>query len=164
MGLFKSGKDSGKELDEMMALGRKMYQTGGMPDDDDESDTAVLSTEELLRDDDYEEEGTFLVDLASGESFPVTKEEFLIGCREDCDLVISQDVRLHTVSRKHCWLITDGDYSYLKDVSMNGTFVGNAGDPDEAFFKLPKDTRVEVKPGQTVIFGDQRFSFRKGQA
>lgn len=76
-------------------------------------------------------------------SFPIKKDNTVIGRREDCDLRIA----IEAVSRKHCRIAVAGDSVIIEDLgSSNGTFVNGS-----------KVKRTEVSAGDTIQVGPVAF-------
>jgi len=102
-----------------------------------------------------------LLDMQTGEYVEINKTVFTVGISNECDLVISQPEKKHTVSRTHASIIIKNDTIYIRDSSSNGTFVGNT---EESFFRLPKGNAVELKNGQLIKFADVIYKFEKGES
>ena len=117
----------------------------------DDYETSILEEEEKA--------SSFYLQDENGQKMDITKKYFLVGCGSMCDLVIKTDPEKHTISRRHAYIIIKNDTLYLKDVSSNGTFIGNP--KDKEMYKLPKDTEVEVREGQFIKFADVVYSFGK---
>lgn len=99
-----------------------------------------------------------LLDLETGRTTYINKPSFLIGCRSGlCDLVIEEDPKNHKVSRKHALLFVKNDTVYVKDMSANGTFLGDEKTSDSDYYRLPKDTEVEIRKGQIIRFANKKF-------
>jgi pSer/pThr/pTyr-binding forkhead associated (FHA) protein len=78
-------------------------------------------------------------------SFSISRENTVIGRRQDCDLMIP----LGEISRKHCRIVRDGDTLRIEDLgSSNGTF-HNGRRIQEAVLS-PGDT-IQVGPVTFVI-------------
>ena len=128
-------------------------------DEDDE-----YGKTQLLVEDEPKSRGYKLVALESGQECAIKKPVFLIGCQKNaCDLVIPQDVKNHVVSRKHAYILIKNDKAYVKDISSNGTYIGTEGMKDNEFYRLPKDTEVELKDRQVIKLANIKlmFSFDK---
>ena len=124
-------------------------------DDDDE-----YGKTQLLVEDEPESLGYTLVFADSGQKIAIGKPVFLIGCQKNvCDLVIPQEVKNHVVSRKHAYVLLKNDKAYVKDISSNGTYIGTEGMKDNEFYRLPKDTEVELKDGQIIKLANIKLMF-----
>src|SRR4051812_34934776 len=82
-------------------------------------------------------------DDGSHRPFTVTKDETIVGRREDCDLRIA----VSDVSRKHSKLTLEGDALRIEDLgSSNGTFVNGK-----------KVAASAIKAGDVVQIGPVTF-------
>ena len=90
-----------------------------------------------------------LKDLSTGAEIALDRNPFIVGKLPSCDLCIASKV----VSRRHAEIRQDHDRVYVKDLgSLNGTFLQG--------FRLPPDTEMEVKSGQTVVFANKQYRIR----
>lgn len=88
-----------------------------------------------------------LTNLETGEFIEIDKPSYIIG-RVEGDYIYKKTV----ISAKHAQFITKNGTCYVKDLnSTNGTTVNG--------YKLPPETEVEVKSGQTVCLADEEFMF-----
>ncbi|MCF0151682.1 MAG: FHA domain-containing protein, partial [Firmicutes bacterium] len=101
----------------------------------------------------------YLVEMNTNRSFVISKALFVIGALPECDLCVAQPPETAAVSRLHALLLLKNGKAYLKDQSTNGTFLGELGMPDSDFYRLPKDTEVEIRSGQVVRFALFRYLF-----
>ena len=100
-----------------------------------------------------------LTDLVTGVTTVIDKSPYHIGCKKEvCDLVISQDAKVHTVSRMHAIINVKYGKAYIEDRSANGTFLAGPGS-EELFSRLPKEQEVALRPGQIIKFADHCFRF-----
>ena len=108
----------------------------------DESGKTAFMTEESSVD-------PVLKDLSTGAEIALDRNPFIVGKLPSCDLCIASKV----VSRRHAEIRQDHDRVYVKDLgSLNGTFLQG--------FRLPPDTEMEVKSGQTVVFANKQYRIR----
>lgn len=108
----------------------------------DESGKTAFMTEESPID-------PVLKDLSTGAEIALDRNPFIVGKLPSCDLCIASKV----VSRRHAEIRQDHDRVYVKDLgSLNGTFLQG--------FRLPPDTEMEVKSGQTVVFANKQYRIR----
>lgn len=117
----------------------------------DDYKTSVLEEAQVV--------SSFYLESNEGKVIDISKNYFLIGCGSECDFVIETDPVKHTISRKHAYIIIKNDTAFLKDMSSNGTFIGDSLSKD--FYRIPKDTEVEVRVGQFIKFSDKLFSFHR---
>lgn len=90
-----------------------------------------------------------LKDLSTGAEIALDRNPFIVGKLPSCDLCIASKV----VSRRHAEIRQDHDRVYVKDLgSLNGTFLQG--------FRLPPDTEMEVKSGQTIVFANKQYRIR----
>ncbi|RME24906.1 MAG: FHA domain-containing protein, partial [Candidatus Zixiibacteriota bacterium] len=82
----------------------------------------------------------FAFDLAPG--------RYILGRRDECDLCVPD----RTVSRKHAEIeVAPDNHCFVTDLgSHNGTTLNGA----------PVTTRVELKPGQKISFGQVEFTLK----
>lgn len=108
----------------------------------DESGKTAFMTEESPID-------PVLKDLSTGAEIALDRNPFIVGKLPSCDLCIASKV----VSRRHAEIRQDHDRVYVKDLgSLNGTFLQG--------FRLPPDTEMEVKSGQTIVFANKQYRIR----
>lgn len=106
---------------------------------------------QLLDEDEKDECSYKLIAVDSGQEVYINKPVFLIGCQKSaCDMVIPQEVKTHVVSRRHAYILLKNEKAYVKDISSNGTFIGTEDLKDSDFYRLPKDTEVELKDRQII--------------
>lgn len=90
-----------------------------------------------------------LTSLSTGEIFDIDKPVYKIGKKKDCSLRLVEN---KTVSRTHAAILVKNGTCYIKDLgSTNGTFLEG--------MEIPKETEVEIKDGQSVMFADEEFIF-----
>lgn len=131
------------------------YEDGG--DSIEQNSTVILEEAEIFNPRNF----PTLTNLATNETIIIDKPVFTIGCSEKCDYMIRQDAKVHTVSRHHATIIVRPDTTYVEDKSSNGTFIGT--DPKEAttFFRLLKDSEIQVKNGQYIKFATETYLFNE---
>lgn len=89
-----------------------------------------------------------LKNLNTGEVYRVSCNPCTIGKSLSCDIQIPEKV----ISRHHAEILQYGDKWFIKDCgSTNGTFMDG--------LRLPKDTDVELKNNQEIIFANKKFKF-----
>lgn len=157
-------KEDTSQLEEMLNLGKQFRedaQASPVPASMDILPTMPLTP--FCAQPYGEKETYYFIEMKTNRSFAVCKAPFLIGALKDaCDLFIQQDPEVQAVSRLHAVLVLKNGKAYLKDQSTNGTFLGELGMADKDFYRLPKDTEVEIRSGQVVRFAIYRYIFLKG--
>jgi tRNA A-37 threonylcarbamoyl transferase component Bud32 len=60
-----------------------------------------------------------LLDIGTQKRYPLSDGTYTFGRDKDCDFVFTQ----RSISTNHCQLIIDNDKCFVKDTSLNGTFI-----------------------------------------
>ena len=152
-----------KESAKITAKSEPVHVTSLLDEDDDDEYGKTC----LLTDEDEEEEASSyrssLIDLETGVIIEIDRPVFTIGCKKSCNMVIEQ-LDKNYISRVHAIIYLKNDTAYIKDVSSNGTALGDEDDLRTAFLRLPPDTEVELKDGICIKFPkDRRYIFKKGR-
>lgn len=101
------------------------------------------------------EKKAYLTDLDNRITYPLERAENIIGCQDDCDIVIIEASERHTVSRKHAKITRKDGKFYLTDTSSNGTFIERGGE----YLRLPRGEMVEIGDGEDIKFVNRHFRF-----
>ena len=101
-----------------------------------------------------------LVLLKNGAEFIIDKPIYRVGISLSNDLVIDQNPEVHTVSRYHATIYTEGSLVYIRDTSSNGTFLSSSLNED-SFSRLIKGEDVILKNGQYLKFATEIFQYRE---
>lgn len=88
-----------------------------------------------------------LVPVGGGDPIPLLKKKLVVGRRESCDIVL----RFANVSGKHCELVVDDGYWFIKDLgSRNGTKVNG--------LRITKRKRLD--PGDSVAIAKHKYEVK----
>ena len=89
-------------------------------------------------------------------AIPLKEGENTVGIDPSCDIVIAQDLKAHTVSRRHaCIMLEEGRVS-VKDSSKNGTFIAPSGDEKAPLTRLDKGSLCEIPLDSIIVFANLR--------
>ncbi|MEY8369073.1 FHA domain-containing protein [Anaerovoracaceae bacterium 42-11] len=94
-----------------------------------------------------------LTRIETGEVYDIDKPVYRIGKNTQCSIRLTENV---AVSRLHAELLVKNGTCYIRDLgSKNGTFVED--------FKIPPETEMEIKDGQTLKFANEEFLFNMNE-
>lgn len=95
--------------------------------------------EQNAEDDVPQDAWAMLIPVDASKRVPITKTKFEIGRVAENDL----QIELQFISSKHCYILLEGDQSYIVDTSTNGTMLENE--------KLKKGQKHVLMHGQEIV-------------